>query len=876
MKITLLYFNLCFALTLASFQSFGQIVQAESFDATQFLPTGWTAVGTAPNWARVTTLSAPLTGGPHSGNGMARLRIPNNSTAASITETISSPVFDLSGRGTNAAPMSFWIYRDSLVPANADSIAIYVNTTASLTGATEIGKVARNRSINTPDTQPLNGWYQYTFDIPLSFAGTTNYILFQGTIYGPGNTARRIVIDDVNWTEFTPACTGTPTPGSLSAPTTTFCGGQGNTTISLTNAASGTGINYTWYTSSNQAGPYVALTNSGSTWLTGNLNATQYYYVQVNCSASGLAANTDTLAIVVNTAPLPIVSISMANDTICQGDTLTLNALGALTYTWSTQQNPTLGTGTSIAVSPMNSTTYTLVGIDAAGCPSAPVSQAIVVGRKPIINNLTNTNTNLCNGGSSTLTVQATSGVGGPGGGGVTLSYNWAPNVGNTASVTVAPTQTTLYTVTVIGQYGCSSSDTTTVVVDPTLVSPTVTLNQDSINVCQGQATTIDLMAISPNTGIVYAWSSNGQPLTETTPNLSVTPGNQTASYTVSVTDQSNGCSSTATAIIYVRATPNVNATTTTQTVCANGSGVVNAQVLAGPGGNLNGYTFAWTPNGATTQLATVTPTQDTYYTVVVTSPYGCSNTDSVQISIDSTLTSPSITLAASTTVLCSNNLLPIDLIATTDAVNPNFQWTPNFINQNSSTITINPQNNINVTVTVSDQNGCTSASGISIQVIAPPTANSTWVSSPNNVVDFTNTSLNSTTYSWDFGDGSFGTTENPSHSYPSEGSWNVTLIASNAGCSDTTNFVVNSSAAGINTITWSVDYYPNPVQQSLTIDSPANLALRLLDMSGKVVIPTLQIQGKSQLDLSELQQGIYFIEFTKDQQSIIKRIVKE
>jgi hypothetical protein len=65
-------------------------------------------------------------------------------------------------------------------------------------------------------------------------------------------------------------------------------------------------------------------------------------------------------------------------------------------------------------------------------------------------------------------------------------------------------------------------------------------------------------------------------------------------------------------------------------------------------------------------------------------------------------------------------------------------------------------------------------------------------------------------------------------------------------------------------------------VQQSLTIDSPANLALRLLDMSGKVVIPTLQIQGKSQLDLSELQQGIYFIEFTKDQQSIIKRIVKE
>jgi hypothetical protein len=208
--------------------------------------------------------------------------------------------------------------------------------------------------------------------------------------------------------------------------------------------------------------------------------------------------------------------------------------------------------------------------------------------------------------------------------------------------------------------------------------------------------------------------------------------------------------------------------------------------------------------------------------------------------------------------------------------VNPNFQWTPNFINQNSPTITINPQNNMNVTVTVSDQNGCITASGISIQVIAPPTANSTWVSSPNNVVDFTNVSLNSTTYSWDFGDGSFGTSENPSHTYPSEGTWNVTLIASNAGCSDTFNLVVNSSVAAINSLDWSVNLYPNPVQQSLTIDTPENLALRLFDMSGKVVIPTFQIQGKTQLDLSELQSGIYFVELIKDQQRMVQRIVKE
>ncbi|MEN9699903.1 MAG: hypothetical protein RLZZ301_1101 [Bacteroidota bacterium] len=873
---TLIYSSFLLVFALLSFQGSAQTLNSESFDAPQFLPTGWAAVGTAPDWARVTTLSAPLTGGPHSGTGMARMRLPNGSTAASVTETIATPVFDLSGRGTNAAPMSFWIYRDSLVPANADSLAIYVNTSASLTGAIEIGKVARNRSINVPDTKASNGWYQYTFDIPLSFAGASNYILFKGTVYGPTATARRLVIDDVNWTSFAPACNGTPTAGTLSAPQTTFCGGQGNTTITLANAAIGTGISYQWFTSSSQAGPYVALTNSGNVWPTGNLNGNQYYYVTVACGPSGLSANTDTLAIVVNTTPLPTVSISMLNDTICQGDTLVLNASGAATYAWSTQQNPTLGTGSSISVAPMNTTTYTLVGTDASGCASAPVTQAIVVGRKPIINNLSNTNNTLCLGGTSTLSVQATSGVGGPGGGGVTLSYQWSPNVGSTATVTVAPTSTTLYTVTVIGQYGCSSTDTTTVFVDPTAVSPSVSLNQDSINVCQGQTNTIDLIATSPNAGVTYAWSSTGQPVSNSTPTLSVTPGNQTTTYTILVTDPTNGCTAAASATLYIHAVPNVNATTTTPTVCTNGSGVVNAQVFAGPGANLTGYTFSWTPTGATTQLTTVTPTQDTYYTVVVTSPFGCSNTDSVQVLVDPTLTSPSISLTASTTAMCSNNLMPVDLIATTDATNPTFSWTPNFISQNSPNITVNPQNSMNVTVTVTDQNGCTTATGVSIQVVAPPTANATWVSSPNNVIDFTNGSSNATAYSWDFGDGTVGVDANPSHTYPSEGTWNVTLIASNAGCSDTISFDVVTSLAALAQLDFNIKLHPNPVQDYLQIECESGLAIRVLDVSAQEVMPVIYTQGKTPLDFSKLRPGIYFVELSKDQQRVVKRVVKD
>lgn len=875
MKKLFLSSVLCLLASIYAKQAIAQILHSESFDANQFLPAGWSAVGNAPDWARVTTLSAPLNGGPHTGAGMARMRFPNNGTGTSVSETIATPVFDLTGRGNNVVPVSFWIYRDSLMPANADSLAVYVNTTASLTGAVSLGVVARNRSINVPDTKAVNGWYQYTFNIPLSFAGSSNFILFNGTAYGPSTTARRVVIDDIEWTEYPPACSGTPTAGTLSAPSTTFCGGQGNTTLTLANAQTGTGISYSWFTSSNQAGPYVALTNTSNSWPTGNLSATQYYYVQVTCGASSLSSNTDTLAIVVNTAPLPVVSISMSNDTICQGDILTLTATGASTYTWSTQQNPTLGTGASIDVNPMFTTTYTLVGTDASGCPSSPVSQAIVVGRKPIINNLLNTNNTLCQGGSTTLSVQATSGVGGPGGGGVTLIYNWSPSGGSTATTTVSPSQTTLYTVTVIGQYGCSTSDTTSVFVDPTLVSPTVNLNQDSIDYCQGTGTAVDLIATSSNANASYNWEANGQPLGQTTSSITITPNNQNTTYTVTVTDPTNGCSASASATIYVHQTPNVNAITTTPTICLNGSGIINAQVFTGPGGSTTGYTFNWTPGNITTQLATVTPSTDTYYTVVVTSPFGCSNLDSVQITIDPTQTSPSLQLAASTTVLCNNNLGPIDLIATTDATNPSYQWTPNFINQNSPNITINPQNNMNISVTVTDQNGCTTATGLSIQVIAPPTANSTWVSAPNNVVDFSNSSLNSTTYFWDFGDGTTSTEINPSHSYPSEGTWTVTLISSNSGCSDTLILNVSSSLVGLQTTDWLISIAPNPVQDLLFIRTNGLVKISLTDITGNTLVDQQEINGQGAVSFNELQSGIYLLKLESGKEEIIKRILK-
>lgn len=876
-KITGLF--VCFIL--ATFTSFSQIVQTESFDANQFLPTGWSAVGTAPNWARVTTLNTPLTGGPHSGAGMARMRFPNNGTGTSSTESISTPVFDLTARGTDTVKVSFWIFRDSLAVANQDSLTVYVNTTNTLTGASKIGAVARNRSINLPNTKAVNGWYQYAFEIPASFNGASNYIIFSGTCFGPSASARRIFIDDVSWKEYPPLCSGTPTAGTLSATTTTFCGGSGNTTMALNNATTGNGITYQWFTSSTATGPFVPLSYSDTTGMTGTLNANQYYYVAVGCSGSNLSANSNTLMITVSNTPLPIVSIGFNNDTICRNDTLSLTASGAITYQWSTQNNPNLGTTSSLDALPQNTTTYTLVGYDATGCASAPMTQTIVVGRKPTIIAVNNSNPSICVGGNSLISVQAISGVGG-GGGNVTLSYLWNPTNATTANVTVSPQVSTTYTVTVIGQFGCFSMDSTVVDVNTMAVSPTVSVSPATTQICQGATTApIDLIA-SASSNVSYSWAASaGPPLTATDSVLTIsTFGNQTITYIVTVTDNANGCASSASGIIYIRPTPNVNAVSPATTVCLNGSSVLSAQVTNTFGTSVNYYTFAWTPGNATTQLNTISPTASGYYYVTVTSPYGCSNMDSIFIQYDPTLTGPTVSINPAATIMCANNLSPVQLIATTNETNPTFQWTPNNVSQNNDSILVNPTNTTNYSVSVTAANGCVSAAGASVVVGQLPVPNFTTVSAAGNTVIFNNTTANGVAYLWNFGDGTSSTAMNPTHIYATSGQWTVTLEVTNAqGCASTSSSIVNSSVLSVNEIAASnFVVYPNPVASSFTIESDKalNSEITIISITGKIVKKAHLTNGQATINIQELQRGSYFVQIQENNTIQTKLVIKE
>ncbi len=122
-----------------------------------------------------------------------------------------------------------------------------------------------------------------------------------------------------------------------------------------------------------------------------------------------------------------------------------------------------------------------------------------------------------------------------------------------------------------------------------------------------------------------------------------------------------------------------------------------------------------------------------------------------------------------------------------------------------SSTTLARPTANPTVTtkyfVTVTDTvTGCSVMDSILVSVNQTPVANFTSVNGANGLVTFTNTSTNATANSWNFGDGGTSTTTSPTHTYTSNGTYNVSLVASNGTCTNTINKLITID--GINSPT--------------------------------------------------------------------------
>ncbi|MCR4856680.1 MAG: T9SS type A sorting domain-containing protein [Bacteroidales bacterium] len=651
------------------------------------------------------------------------------SATTNVTVTV-NPLPNVSISGSN----SFCQGDNITLAASGASTYMWSNTSTSATITvgnagtyTVSGTDANGCSSTATKTVTVNP----TYNIPLT------YSICQGEsydFYGQNLTTAGIythTLQTVNGCDSVLTLTLTvkalPTPSITG--NTTFCQGQ-NSTLTVTG-----GNSYLW--------------NSGST--NNNISVSQSGVYTVTATNAEGCSNTTNVTVTVN--PLPNVSIS-GNSSLCQGDNISLTAIGASTYVWSNAS-----TNASITVS--NAGTYTVTGADANGCSNTatktvsvnptynvPLTHSICQGENYNFygQNLTTAgtymhtmqtvngcdsvltltltvkalptptitgNTSLCEGETTTLT--ATGGT----------SYVWG-NASTSNSISVS--QSGVYTVTATNAEGCSNMTNVTVTVNPL---PNVSINGNN-SFCQGSSVVLTASGASS-----YSWSNGSSSATITVSN----PG----TYTLIGTD-ANNCTKTASKTVTVNPTYNIPIT---HSICQGESYNFNGQNLTTAGtytqnlstvngcdsivtltltvkslpipvilGNTTlcqgqsttltangGASYTWS-NGSSNNNISVS--QSGVYTVTATDAEGCSNTANVTVTVNPL---PNVSISGNSS-FCQGS----SVVLTASGAS-SYSWS-----NGSSSATITVANPGTYTLIGTDANNCTNTA--TKTVTANPTYN--------------------------------------------------------------------------------------------------------------------------------------------------------
>jgi gliding motility-associated-like protein len=377
---------------------------------------------------------------------------------------------------------------------------------------------------------------------------------------------------------------------------------------------------------------------------------------------------TATQSMVVNIPVGP--TLTAANASICPGGNANLLVSGANTYTWTGPNLSNANIANPVA-NPSVTTVYSVSGTNGAGCVGTRTLQVLVYSSPTITVN----SPSLCAGSSSIVTATGAT------------SYTWSPAAGlsntNIANPSASPIATTIYTIVGTGTNGCTSSQTSTVTVNPLPV-----LSITSATTCAGINTTISASGAS-----TYSWSTNAL-----TASITAAPLVNTT-YTVTGTS-AFGCKSTGVATISIAPGLVVNLGSNSP-ICTNGTLNLTSNI---------GTIWNWTgPNSFTSNvqnpsISTVSVSNSGTYSINVTDAFGCTGSASINVVVNP-LPNPNI---VTNSPICANQNLTFNGSGGTS-----YSWSgPGFTSnvQNPSINGAVTGNSGTYTLTVVDANNCTNS----------------------------------------------------------------------------------------------------------------------------------------------------------------------
>ncbi len=509
---------------------------------------------------------------------------------------------------------------------------------------------------------------------------------------------------------------------------------------------------------------------------------------------SSTAGCIDTATASVNVNPVPQARFNAPE--VCEGDSMSFynttiinnGIISDIAWDFGDGATSTLSDPKHIYQNPGQYVVTLTVGSDQA-CQDT-YTDTVTVNQRPVAAILTAAS---CNGSAATFTDNSTVGIGSVTGwywdfGDGTGSNDQNPlhTYGNSGAYPIS--------LIAISDKGCSdTTSSNTTVFNLPVAAFTTGAN------CLGNATNFNDASSVPS-GTITGWNwdlGDGSTSSAASPSHTYAA---TGTYPVTlVVTSSTGCTDTVTQSINVYPVPTANFAGSN--VCLNDQTAFfdQSQVVGG-----SAFSFAWTfGDGSTDTSGTPTHTYASAgsynVTLVVTTPFGCTNTVSKPIQVydlptanyvsgDVCLNSPTLFMDAST--ISSGTITG---------------WSWNLGDGNSSSAQ-NPSHfygtpgTYPVTLEVTSNFGCKTTVVDSVQIFAQPTPLPTsGTDCVNNSISFADTSSGPdniiTTYDWDFGGGNTSALANPSYVFTSAGTHTVSLTTTNAsGCKATSTVDVTVS----------------------------------------------------------------------------------
>lgn len=402
---------------------------------------------------------------------------------------------------------------------------------------------------------------------------------------------------------------------------------------------------------------------------------------------------------------------------------------------------------------------------------------------------------NICAGDSVTLDA-----------GNAGMTYLWSTGA---TTQTIKVKTTGAYSVTVRNAQGNPGRDTVNVTVNQ-FVPASVSIAQSPTGiVCAGLPVTFTATPTNGGTAPSYVWLKNG----------TVIAGETGATYTSSTLanndviaavmtsnllcktgspDTSNFITmqvSAGAAAVSVTAAP-----TTTAPYCAGSS--ISFSATPSNGGTNPKYKWyinnVLSANDSTANFTASNLANNDTVKVELLSNSLCilgSNTAIFKYGVNITANLPvSVNVTADKDSICGGQTMTFTATPTNGGNSPAYKWYRNGIllsgQSNATLVTSLLENNDTITCELTSSEICQTggpamSNNYVVKVNPLPNSNFTNVNDKR-TVNFTSSSTNATTYAWSFGDGATSTLENPTHTYAADGSFDVTLITSNACGNDT------------------------------------------------------------------------------------------